>query len=132
MPLPTRSARAALAGIAALSILAVGACGDDSVTEPGDDVTLTLTIAGPDPLTLHVGQNGALTTTLATSDGSVPDGLPIAQWLSRSPAVATVNAAGVVRGTSVGQTYVVAELTTSTRILRDSVRVDVSPAVTPQ
>lgn len=132
MRLPSRSMRTAMAGLAALALLAVGACGGDSATEPGDDVTLTLTIIGSDPLAIHVGQSSALTTAVATSDGSAPSGVPITEWLSRSAAIATVSATGVVRGTSVGQTFVVAELTTSNGVLRDSVRVDVSPAVTQQ
>lgn len=132
MLLPPRSPRAALVGLAALVSLALAACGGDSTTEPASDVTLTLTIVASGPLELRVGQNSALTTKVTASDGSTPTGLPITEWLSRNPTIAGVTAAGVVRGSSVGQTFVVAELSTSKGVVRDSLRVDVRPAGAPQ
>ena len=136
MPLLPHFPRLTLAGVGALICLtAVAACGGDSSTEPaGDDVTLELTIVAPAavPLSIHVRETVALTATVARSDGLPVVGVPIVQWMSRNPVVASVTATGLVRGSEVGESYIVAEMSTSMGVVRDSVRVLVSPAETPQ
>lgn len=135
MSLSPRSPRALLIGSGViLSLAAFVGCNSSSSTEPPSVVTMELTIVSPVtvPIALRVGDAVSLSTNITMSDGSAPVGLPTIQWLSRSVAVASVAPGGVVRGVTPGQGYIVAELDTTLGTVRDSVRVVVSPAETPQ
>lgn len=135
MSFSPRSPSAFLTRVGAiLSLAALVGCNSGSSTEPDPDVTIRLTIVSPVavPVAVRVGEMVSLSTEITTSDGSPLIGLPTVQWLSRSPSVVSVTAGGVVSGSVPGQGYVVAELGTTLGTVRDSVKVVVSPAETPQ
>ncbi|HEX8693126.1 MAG TPA: kelch repeat-containing protein [Longimicrobium sp.] len=105
---------------ASLSAAAFLACGKDPV-EQGDDPQLTLSA---DSVTVDVGVSASVTATVLNA--SEP-----AQFVSRDPGVATVDASGAIRGVAIGSTYVVATLSNHADV-RDSVRVRVlAPGSTP-
>jgi dienelactone hydrolase len=104
----------AIARVAVLSSAAAFlACGKSPVERSRDP---QLTIAA-DSVTVDVGASASVAATVLNS--SEP-----AQFVSRDPGVATVNASGAISGVAVGATYVVATLSNRADV-RDSVRVRV-------
>jgi N-acetylneuraminic acid mutarotase len=96
------------------------ACGKDPV-DGGDDPQLTLSA---DSVTVDVGMPASVTATVRNASDP-------AQFVSRAPGVATVDANGSIRGVAIGSTYVVAALSGRADV-RDSVRVRVlAPGSTP-
>jgi len=61
----------------------------------------------PTTATVQVGQTVQLTATTYDTDGHVLDGRPVT-WMSERPAVADVNAGGLVTGVALGQTGITA------------------------
>ena len=105
-----RSAKAIVA--AALAAAAVLACDKNPAEQNGPRLTLSA-----DSVTVDVGFSALVTATV--SNTSEP-----AQYVSRDPNVAAVNALGAVTGVAAGSTYVVAALPSRPEV-RDSVRVRV-------
>ena len=99
--------------IAALGFLA---CSDNPVAQPKGDPALAFSV---DSVSLDVGAFASASLTLTNTSEK-------AQYLSRDVNVATVNAAGSIKGVGVGLTYIVATLPNHTDVL-DSVRVRVTP-----
>jgi N-acetylneuraminic acid mutarotase len=90
------------------------ACGNDPVVDQGGDPRLTLSA---DSVTVDLGASASVIATVVNA------GEP-AQWVSRDPSIATVNAGGAISGVAVGSTYVVATLSNRPGVA-DSVRVRV-------
>jgi hypothetical protein len=111
----------AIAQVAALSSAAAFlACGKGPVDRT-DDPQLTLSA---DSVLVDAGAAASVTATV--DNASEP-----AQFVSRAPGVATVDANGSIRGVAIGSTYVVATLANHADV-RDSVRVRVlAPGSTP-
>jgi hypothetical protein len=61
----------------------------------------------PTTATVQVGQTVQLTATTYDTNGHIIDGRPVT-WMSERPAVADVNAGGLVTGVAVGQTGITA------------------------
>jgi len=61
----------------------------------------------PTTATVQVGQTVQLTATTYDTNGRIIDGRPVT-WMSERPAVADVNAGGLVTGVAVGQTGITA------------------------
>ncbi len=89
------------------------ACDRNPAGQNGDP---QLTFAA-DSVTLDVGASASATATVVNTADP-------AQYVSRDPAVATVNASGAISGVAAGQTYVVATIASRADV-RDSVRVRV-------
>lgn len=122
-PAPARVA----ASVAAAALLA---CGEGAVAPnpeprvdpPVDPSTAPQVTLSADSIDIATGDGSLLTATIRNAAGPT-------RYVSRDPAVATVNANGAVRAVGVGTTYVVA--TPSDRpTVHDSVRVRVTPAPT--
>ncbi len=92
------------------------ACSDNPVGQPKGDPALAF---GADSVAVDVGAFTSVSVTLTNTSEK-------AQYLSRDVNVATVNAAGSIKGVGVGSTYVVATLPNRADVI-DSVRVRVSP-----
>jgi hypothetical protein len=97
-----------------LSAAALLACGKDPVEQGGGDPKLALSL---DSVTVDVGTSASVSATVVNTSAA-------AQFVSRDPGVATVNASGAISGVAVGSTYVVATLASNAEV-RDSVRVRV-------
>ncbi|MEW5927205.1 MAG: kelch repeat-containing protein [Gemmatimonadota bacterium] len=96
-----------------LSAAALPACDKNPAGRSGDP-QLTLSA---DSVTVDVGASASVTATVLNTSGP-------AQYVSRDPGVAAVNASGAISGIAVGSTYVVATLSSHADV-RDSVRVRV-------
>jgi N-acetylneuraminic acid mutarotase len=96
-----------------LSASALLACGKDPV-DGGDEPRLTLSA---DSVTVDVGASASVTAAVVNTSET-------AQFVSRDPGVAEVNASGAISGVAAGSTYVVAALPNNAGV-RDSVRVRV-------
>ena len=96
-----------------LSAAALVACGKNPAGQNGDP-QLTLSA---DSLTVDVGASASVGATVLNSTEA-------AQFVSRDPGVAAVNASGAISGVAVGSTYVVATLSSHADV-RDSIRVRV-------
>ncbi|HEX8452264.1 MAG TPA: kelch repeat-containing protein [Longimicrobium sp.] len=106
--------RRAIAWVAvSVSAAALLACGKDPVAKGGDP-KLALSL---DSVTVDLGTSASVAATVVNTSGT-------AQFVSRDPGVATVNASGAISGVAVGSTYVVATLAGNAEV-RDSVRVRV-------
>jgi hypothetical protein len=117
-----RASAALAAAITALALI-VGCHDDDDPTAPKQSGSIAIS---PRSLSLTVGGNGSLTTTVKNSAGAVVPGAT-ATWVSRKPAIATVDNAGRVAALAVGTTTVVATYTQ----LSDSVSVTVTATGAP-
>jgi hypothetical protein len=117
-----RAAAALAAAITGLALI-VGCHDDDDPTTPQQSGSIAIS---PRSLSLTVGGNGSLTTTVKNSAGAVVPGAT-ATWVSRKPAIATVDNSGRVAALAVGTTTVVATYTQ----LSDSVSVTVTATGTP-
>jgi N-acetylneuraminic acid mutarotase len=95
------------------SAAALLACDKDPAGRSGDP-QLTLSA---DSVTVDVGASASVTATVLNTSGP-------AQYVSRDPGVAAVNANGTISGIAAGSTYVVATLSNRADV-RDSVRVRV-------
>jgi hypothetical protein len=121
--------RGCSAAVLLLLATAAGACGGVRSPEPGREggEPGALTLTGPDGLRrfgLTAGTALRLRATVRDARGGVA-AAPSPSFVSRNPAVATVDAAGVVTGMAEGDTYVVAEAASGGRRLADSVAVSV-------
>jgi alpha-tubulin suppressor-like RCC1 family protein len=91
--------------LAAIALL-VAACSGEPV-DPGNLVPVaTVTLDPPDPV-VGVGATAALTATARSADGTVLEGREIT-FASSDPAVATIDANGVVTAVAVGTTQITA------------------------
>jgi alpha-tubulin suppressor-like RCC1 family protein len=91
--------------LAAIALL-VAACSGEPV-EPGNLVPVaTVTLDPPDPV-VGVGATAALTATARSADGTLLEGREIT-FASSEPAVATIDADGVVTAVAVGTTQITA------------------------
>jgi hypothetical protein len=117
-----RASAALPAAIMGLALIA-GCHDDDGPTPPKQSGSIAIS---PRSLALTVGGSGSLTTTVKNSAGAVVPGAS-ATWLSRKPAIATVDNSGRVAALAVGTTTVVATYTQ----LSDSVSVTVTATGTP-
>ncbi len=104
--------------VAAMSAAAAFLACDNNPVERTADPQLTLSA---DSVTVDVGASASVSATVSNTNEP-------AQYVSRDPGVATVNASGAIGGVAAGTTYVVAALTNRADV-RDSVRVRVRPAV---
>lgn len=106
-------------------LVMAGAC--SSASGPKDEAqSIVVTVSGQHQVGLNL--RGGITLTVVAKDATgatiaVPGPL---KFTSRDPSIATVDTTGLVFGRAVGDTFVVATLQTSTRILADSVDVDVA------
>jgi hypothetical protein len=112
-----RASAALPAAIMGLALIA-GCHDDDGPTPPKQSGSIAIS---PRSLALTVGGSGSLTTTVKNSAGAVVPGAA-AIWVSRKPAIATVDNSGRVAALAVGTTTVVATYTQ----LSDSVSVTVT------
>lgn len=117
-----RASAALAAAITGLALI-VGCHDDDDPTTPQQSGSIAIS---PRSLSLTVGGNGSLTTTVKNSAGAVVPGAT-ATWASRKPAIATVDDSGRVAALAVGTTTVVATYSQ----LSDSVSVTVTATGTP-
>ena len=82
-----------------------GACNDEGDTQPPAEIaSIAVT---PANFTINVGVNITLTATAFDQNGAPIAGAPLT-WASANPAVASVSATGVVTGTGVGSTSIIA------------------------
>jgi DNA/RNA endonuclease G (NUC1) len=108
----TRAVRrraAPLATLAAL-LLSLAACAGDGGSAPAPTVSVTLT---PTLDTIALGDSALFTASLRASDGSSTAGTTVS-WRSTNPAVATVSAAGLVRGLAAGGSAIIAATSNGT------------------
>ena len=106
-------------GVAGILLLTtIIACGGDGPTPPSDSGSIEI---DPTSLTIGVGGLGFLTATVTNATGEVVANAPVS-WVSRTPAIATVDDSGRVSGISLGVTKVVAK----SGALSDSVNVTVA------
>ena len=108
--------------IAAAVLVFSVACGDDKnptaptpVIQPppsrqATDITCRSTAVVDGVITIEVGATASMRCTLEYNDGTSEDLPSRATWQTDDPAIATVNASGVVRGVSVGETSLVVRL----------------------
>jgi hypothetical protein len=117
MAIAQRASAALPAAVMGLALIA-GCHDDDNPTTPKQSGSIAIS---PRSLSLTVGASGSLTTTVKNSAGAVVPGAS-AIWLSRKPAIATVDNSGRVAALAVGTTTVVATFSQ----LSDSVSVTVT------
>lgn len=90
------------------AVLGLAACGDDvSVTPPQEPLPAgiaSVTVA-PASVSIAVGESVALTASVATTQGTGSPATTVT-WSSATPAIATVNATGVVTGVAAGTTTI--------------------------
>ena len=122
----TRQAPAALAvSITALAMI-IGCGGDGGPTTPkAGSIAIS-----PRSLSLTVGARGSLTTTVKTSAGAVITNASVT-WVSRAPAIATVDRSGSVAALAAGTTTVVATSSGVSDSVSVIVTADLQLTVTP-
>lgn len=107
--------------------LAPFACAPDRPTEPKvSPVVVALSVTAPNGMTadtITVGEQAQFTASLAYP-GNHPRQIT---WTTKSAAVATVNAMGLVTGAGAGQTYIVA----TNKYAKDSARITVTAPPPP-
>lgn len=111
-----RASAALAAAITGLAMIA--GCHGDGPTTPKQSGSIAIS---PRSLSLTIGGTGSLTTTVKDAAGAVVPGAS-ATWVSRKPAIATVDNSGKVAAVAVGTTTVVATYNK----LSDSVTVSVT------
>lgn len=87
-------------GVVQVSAAYQGVTGSTSLTI-GQSVLLSISV-GPNQSSLPLGESEQLTATANFSDGTTQNFTPSATWTSSGPAIANVNAQGVVTGISMG------------------------------
>ena len=107
-------------------VIALAAC-KDSPVEPGQPTASVVAITSPQTV-IVVGSTVTLTATVYDQDGKKIDNA-VVEWRSLTPNVATVSAAGVVTGVSVGQATIEAE--SSGRKGSVTLTVDPDPCTNP-
>lgn len=110
------TAMSRIVAVAAMLALA-GACSDDPTAPllpqpPEAPGTLSL---APENATLLLGRILVLRVRLIDEYGNISQGTAI-RWMSSDPTVATVSAAGVVRGIAAGQVQITAMAGTKSRV----------------
>jgi Bacterial Ig-like domain (group 2) len=115
--------------VAVTAMLALaGACSDDPTGPPVDpppEAPGTLSLA-PENATLLLGRVLVLRVRLIDEFGNISQGTGI-RWMSSDPAVATVSAAGVVRGIAAGEVRITAMAGTKSRVSTIQVVIPAAP-----
>jgi len=100
------------------------ACG--SSTEPANEPTgISIIHGNATSLAVNVGGELSLLVVVKNSSGAVIETPGTISFASRNSSIATVDGGGKVTALHAGVTYVVASLASGTRVLLDSVQIDV-------
>jgi uncharacterized protein YjdB len=92
--------------------------------------TLSKIVVSPNPASIAVGATQQFAATATYSDGSTKDVTATATWTSTTPAVATVNSAGLATAVATGSTTITASLNSisgSATLNVNSVTISVTP-----
>lgn len=108
-------------GLAGALFVVLAACGGDGATAANGVASVALNAPS---LSLLVGRSDQLVATATNAQGNTIVNAPVAAWRSSNPAVATVNASGLVSAMAVGT----ADVTATIASRAASVRVTVTSA----
>jgi hypothetical protein len=106
----------------------VSACQSATATAPDttvQSIAVSVGVSGSRLLTLNKNEPVTLTVVARGTGGQTVQPVGDFTYVSRSPAIATASATGIVTGRSAGSTYVVVSLPIASRILTDSIQVTV-------